>query len=349
MNVKLSRALVLILVAAIFVMAMPAAAQSDVVGPDTYPDNVNPLTGQVVSDPATVNRRPVAVKVSNFPPDLVRPQFGLSLADIVYQHEAEGGTTRLTAIFLGTLPAKVGSMRSARLIDVELPAMYRAFFIYSGSSAGVDMRIKNSAFGQQGRALYADAWGEPFAFRDAERPVPHNFYADTQQVSYLGDEWEINDKPGLHGTAFSAAVPAGGTPARVVDVVYKTDYVRWFYEPGFQRYARYSDGEPHMDALTEKQITAENVVVLYVDHVEDRTIVEDEVGGGHYSIEIQLWGEGPCDLFRDGQRFDCRWSRADDFSMLSFTDAAGELLPLKPGKTWYQVVRPGFTGLTVSE
>lgn len=347
MIAKLSRALVLVLVLAL--LAIPTAAQEDIVGPDEYPENVNPLTGKVVNDPESINRRPIAVKVSNFPPDLVHPQFGLSLADVVFQHEAEGGTTRFTAVYLGTMPTKVGSMRSARLIDVELPAMYRAFFIYSGSSAGVDMRIKNSPFGQQGRAIYADAWGEPFAFRDPERPVPHNFFANTQQVSYLGDEWEINDNPGLHGTAYSATTPVGGTPARIVDIVYRTDFVRWFYEPGFQRYARYSGGEPHMDALTEKQIAAENVVVIYVDHVEDRTILEDEVGGGHYSIEIRLWGEGPCDLFRNGQRFDCRWEREDDFSMLTLTTPDGELLPLKPGQTWYQLVRSGFSGLTVTE
>ncbi len=347
MNIKPSFILMLLLAAALCTAALTADAQDDdIIGPDEYPEGVNPLTGLVVSNPANLDRRPVAVKVSNHPPE-VRPQSGLSQADIVYQHEAEGGTTRLTAIFLSNSPTKVGSMRSARLIDLELPMMYRAFFIYSGASEGVLMRIKNSPF--KDRAFYADAWGEPWAFRDADLPVPHNFFANPTQVWYTGDEWGINDAPGLHGTAFSVGIPAGGTPATTVDIAYRTEFVRWYYEPGFARYARYSDGERQVDRVNDQPIVAQNVVVLYVDHVEDRTIIEDEVGGGHHSIEIQLWGEGPCDLFRDGQRFDCRWTREDDFSMLTFNTPDGDLLPLKPGVTWYQVVRSGFTGLTVTE
>src|SRR5690606_21084139 len=37
----------------------------DVIGPDTYPAGVNPLTGLKVPDPAILRRRPVIMKVSN--------------------------------------------------------------------------------------------------------------------------------------------------------------------------------------------------------------------------------------------------------------------------------------------
>jgi hypothetical protein len=347
MSSQISRVLMLVVLSVLTVLAGPAAAQqSDLIGPDEYPENVNPLTGLMVSNPAVLSRRPLAVKVSNFPADPVRPQSGLSQADIVFEHYAEGGTTRFTAFFLTNTPQRVGSMRSARLIDLELPAMYRAIFIFSGASDGVRQRIYNSIFAN--RALLADTMGEPFVFRDPDLLNPHNFFANPREIWFLADERNVNERPALHGTAFSPTVPPNGTPASMVDVAYGAEFVRWFYERGFARYARYADGEPHMDAVTEQQLTAQNVVVLYVDHVEDQTILEDEVGGGHYSVEIQLWGEGPCDLFRDGERFDCRWSREDDFSMLTLKTPAGDLLPLKPGITWYQVVPYGFTGITVA-
>ncbi len=347
MRPYIRHALLLLVVSAALALGSPLAAQEgDIIGPDTYPEGVNPLTGLSVSNPALLHRRPVGVKVSNFPA-AVRPQAGLSQADIVFEHYAEGGTTRLTAFFLGNTPQKVGSMRSARLIDLELTEMYRAIFIFSGASDGVRQRIYNGPAAN--RSLLADTMGEPFVFRDPNIDPPHNFFANPREVWFLADERGVNlEDPGLHGTAFSATVPANGSPARTVDIAYRAENVRWFYEGGFTRYARYADGEPHMDTVTEQQITAQNVVVLYVDHVEDRTIMEDEVAGGHYSIEIQLWGEGPCDLFRDGQRFECRWSRADDFSMLTFKTPTGDLLPLKPGITWYQIVPYGFTGVTVA-
>ncbi len=343
MQNKPKYALLLLVTLALLIAAVGSTtAQDDIIGPDEYPEGVNPLTGLAVSDPTTIARRPVAVKISNYPPDPVRPQSGLSQADIVFEHEAEGGTTRMTAIFLSTFPDKVGSMRSARLIDTQLPAMYRAIFIFSGASDGVRQRLYSMPFGEQGRAMLADTLNEPVVFRDADIPAPHNFFANTQEVSALADLWGIrNDTPGLHGTAFSASIPAGGTPARVIDLSYGNEEVRWFYEGRLARYARYSDGEPHMDRVNGQQLTAQNVVVLYVDHVEDTSIREDEFGGGHYSIEIQLWGQGPCELFRDGQRFSCLWARADDFSMLTLTTPDGTLLPLKPGVTWYQIMRPG--------
>lgn len=347
MRTLILRAFSLLALVAVLVAGSPALAQdSGLIGPDTYPAGVNPLTGLPVSNPAVLNRRPVAVKVSNFP-DEVRPQAGLGLADIVYEHYAEGGTTRLTAIFLGNTPQKVGSMRSARLIDLELTQMYRAIFVFSGASEGVRQRIYSGPAAN--RSLYADTMGDPFVFRDPNINPPHNFFVNPREIWFLADERGVNlEDPGLHGTAFSAAAPAGGTPAKIVDIAYRAENVRWFYEGGFARYARYANGEPHADAVSGEQLTAQNVVVVYVDHVEDKTIIEDEVGGGHFSIEIQLWGEGPCDLFRDGQRFECRWSRADDFSMLTLKTPGGDLLPLKPGVTWYQIVPYGFTGVTVT-
>ncbi|MDW8102145.1 MAG: DUF3048 domain-containing protein [Anaerolineae bacterium] len=56
-----------------------------------------PLTGEPVDNPEKINRRPLAVKIANSPE--VRPQSGLSFADIVFEHLAEGGLTRFTAIF----------------------------------------------------------------------------------------------------------------------------------------------------------------------------------------------------------------------------------------------------------
>ena len=71
------------------------------------------------------------------------------------------------------------------------------------------------------------------------------------------------------------------------------------------------------------------------------------MGGGHYSIEIQVWGEGAAWLLRDGMLFEGRWQRANRQDMLTFTDLEGTILPFKPGNTWFQLVPLGFDRLTV--
>jgi hypothetical protein len=77
------------------------------------------LTGLPFPDEAARNRRNLIVKISNYP-EIVRPQYGLSAADIVFEYEAEGGVTRFAAIFRSQSPGRIGSIRSARLVDIEL-------------------------------------------------------------------------------------------------------------------------------------------------------------------------------------------------------------------------------------
>ncbi len=126
------------------------------------PPGINPLTGQAV-DPAVLNRRPLAVKISNAP-DSVRPQAGIGEADLVFEHRVEADLTRFTAIFWTHTPPRVGSVRSARLIDLELMPMYGAVFAYSGASEPIRQRIAAAPFAA--RAYEGVTTGEPLYYRD---------------------------------------------------------------------------------------------------------------------------------------------------------------------------------------
>ncbi len=110
------------------------------IGPLTYPDNINSLTGLPYPDDAARNRRNLIVKVSNYTP-VVRPQSGLSAADIVYEYEVEGGVTRFAAIYRSQGADHVGSIRSGRLMDFELVSAYNALFAYSGSNDPIKTMI----------------------------------------------------------------------------------------------------------------------------------------------------------------------------------------------------------------
>ena len=147
---------------------------------------------------------------------------------------------------------------------------------------------------------------------------------------------------------FSEELPDGGTPASGIEVRYLGTNVYWRYDPVSNRYLRYTDGDPHVDANSNNQLAFRNIIVLGVHH-EDTDILEDMVGDGNYSIQIQLWGEGPASIFRDGQRFEGRWRRDAESDMVTFYDLAGNPLPLAPGSSFFQLVPLGFTGLVVSE
>jgi hypothetical protein len=307
-------------------------------GPEAFGTDRNPLTGELVSDPALLDRRPITVKLSNAPASYTRPQAGLNQADLVFEHTTEGSVTRFTAIFYGETPPNVGPVRSARLIDVELPAMYDAMLAFSGSSTGVAQRLNNSDFNTR---LLRD--GEPGFYRTGEnKPFEHTLYIRLDQLWQAVAAKGLNTRPQFQTfNAFDMNTPAGGSPASQLAIDYQATQVEWRYDPVSGRYLRWSDGEAHLDANTGEQVTAANVIVLSPFHVLDPTICEQINSDGtcaHLSVQIQLWGTGGGSLFRDGQQYEVTWNRVGRNDMLTYTDSNGNPIPLQVGNSWVQVV-----------
>jgi len=90
----------------------------------------------------------------------------------------------------------------------------------------------------------------------------------------------------------------------------------------------------------------QNVIVLSAYH-EEIDLFPEKYFGKEKSIYIELQGEGPMTLMRDGQAFEGLWHRKEEGDMLTFTDADGQTLYLKPGKTFVQVIRAGFERLLI--
>ncbi len=298
----------------------------------------NPLTGELVSDPANLQRRPLAVKLSNAPATYTRPQSGLNDADLVFEHTTEGNLTRFTAIVYGETPPRLGPVRSARLVDLELPAMYDAALGYSGSSNGVASLLQNADFRE--RILYA--WEKGYYRTGEDKPVEHTLYATPDLLWEALDEKGQNNPPTFTTTnVFSSEAPPGGTPASAVNIDYNWTLVNWRYDPASGRYLRWTDGVPHLDGNTGEQVSAANVIVIAPYHAYDATICEQINSDGTcaaLSVEVQLWGSGTGAIFRDGQRYDVTWERLARTDSLTFKDSEGGPFPLQIGNSWVQLV-----------
>ena len=320
----------------------PAVAAQSVPLIDPATDlSINPLTGEKV-DPAVLDRRPLAVKISNAPA-IVRPQAGLSFADVVFEHYAEGGLTRFTAIFLSKDCEKIGSIRSGRLIDLEIPAMFKSMFAYSGASGGVNQEVRKSDIFE--RVISPD-FGHDSAFKRIPAPgkaFEHTLFSDTETLWQITEQRGLNSRQDLQGWVFSEEPPPDGTPATFIKIPYDPKYVTTEYQYDVDQgvYLRSVLGEPHTDELTGQQLTASNVIVLFAHHIET-PILEDTHGGGHYSIQIQLWGAGPAKIFRDGRGYELTWSRPKRHDLITFIDSEGNRFPLKPGNSWIQLVPLDF-------
>jgi hypothetical protein len=89
---------------------------------------LNPLTGLPAADPALLDRRPLAIKISNYPRD-IRPQYGLNEADVVFEYYIEWGYTRFIGIFYGNDATQIGPVRSGRYFDEHITRMYQAYYV----------------------------------------------------------------------------------------------------------------------------------------------------------------------------------------------------------------------------
>lgn len=285
-----------------------------------------PLTGlEVASGESPADRRVLSVKIENSP--AARPQTGLDQADIVYETLTEGGITRFNALFHSRVPDEVGPVRSARMSDTQLVPQYSALFAHSGANSGVLAAVR--AAGLQ----VVDHAGAGAAYRrDSSRAAPHNLYMNPTRAREIAVTKGYPTTQELKGLQFSPSMDSTASISQVTIPFSTANTVRWDYDAQTDSYVRFNNGSAHKDRASGAQYAASNVVVMWA-----RTTATGPRGIGGTTLEIELIGSGRAALFRNGVRVDCEW-QTDGTAPPVFRDAAGAVVRLHPGNTWFQVV-----------
>ncbi len=308
-------------------------------GPTGFPANIDPLTGLKVTDPSILQRRPMVIKVQNLPRN-GRPQWGLSLADIVFEYYTEEGTTRFAAIFYSQDASMVGPIRSGRFIDADIVRGYKAMFAFGSAYVAEMNRFRNSEFADR---LVIEGANTPLTRYD-----PNGFdylVVNTADLSAYATKKGLNTLQNLDNMLFKLPAPDGGQPVTQVYTRYSSAiYNRWDYDPTSGTYLRFSDAvdAPNgvaeeqyaqlTDRLTNQPIAFDNVVVLYVNHQLYSPNIYD----------IQLVGSGDAYAFRDGQAYKVKWVR-NATDVVSLTNLDGSPFAFKPGTTMFEVMGLGTT------
>ncbi|MFC1878475.1 DUF3048 domain-containing protein [Chloroflexota bacterium] len=319
-------------------------------GPANFPENVSPLTGQEVADPAILNRRPLSVKVQIFPRGQ-RPPMGISQADIVYDYYQNTGMTRFHAIFYAKDSEQVGPIRSGRLLDTQLVSMYQSIIAFGSADRRILQRFYSSDFASR---MLLEGYGKcpPMCRTD---PNGYNYLVtNTQEMSVFANANNIdNNRQDLSGMYYTALTPAGGQPGAQAFIRYSISaYNRWDYDSSSGRYLRFQDtteaqnqeGETlavMTDRNTGEQIATDNVVIIFVSH---RYAFQTRPGLNEIiDILLDTGGSGEALALRDGMLYELQWHRPAKNSVLLLTYPDGTSYPLKPGNTWFQVVGKSST------
>jgi hypothetical protein len=314
------------------------------VGPDNFPEGINPLTGLPVKNADLLKLPPALISVSNFPAS-GRPQSGLNSSPIVIELTVGQGMTRFLVMFYGAYPelvssqtegepASIGPIRSGRLPYEDIRKIYSGFLVMASaySAVGETLSQTTSVFGSDEDNINS-------AMVDVNKLAQ---IAQSRSETYAGQNFS------LEGMLFSQTPPENGFTADQAWVFYsKLNQIQWQYEPELGAYVRYdisTDGSGEFtmstDRLTGQPLTRENVIVLFAEHDYQAPTL----------IDIDLTNKPPTKaiLFRDGEIHEIFWTtRYGAFEQetgllrpIRFVDAEGNPVPLKHGQSWIHLVSP---------
>ena len=306
--------------------------------PEPTPAFTNPLTG-LPCETDLSGVKPVAVMLNNLQQAL--PQQGNGQADIIYEVLAEGGITRMLAVYQD--PSQVGligAVRSARLYYWQLAQGHDAVYIHAGGSPEFyTAKLNQGAItvdGVNGVYSYADSG---MFWRDRDRIEGH-YYAYEHSLLTSGEAiTTILSEDGVLGphregyayemTFEADGTPAGGQSASVVTVPfsnYKTGVFR--YDSGSGLYLVEEYGQPYLDGNDGSQVAVTNLLILQttctVVDSAGRLKVDLSSGNGWYAC--------------GGRLIPITWSKGDAQNQLRYYTQDGQSLSLGAGKSYVCVI-----------
>lgn len=234
-------------------------------------------------------------------------------------------------------PAKVGPIRSGRLVYADIAAFFPgSCLIYAFASAEVLVELPYCAFVEhniQGGGYMLDIPELIKLANDSKKP--------DHSIDYSSNTYSTN------------ALEGGMTASQLHVYFAWLNQSAWKYDPLYESWWRYVDNaeeatagqvHPEIDRLTGRQLHFENVIVLFAKH--------DVISPTNLDIHLEQDWLGDALLFRDGKMYNIRWStvateeeiqtgRRKPIRFLNQDEKTP--FPLKPGHTWITVVTPETT------
>jgi hypothetical protein len=221
---------------------------------------------------------------------------------------------------------KIGPIRSGRLIHIHLQNIFQySCLVFAGATS----------------QIYGDL---PACAQVHNTETVAGAMLEIDRFLTISEKNGINRGSGFNyaSNLFSEIPPEGGISAEELTVFFSSvNQTKWIYEPLTQNWARYIDNASEelvftrdTDKLTGRELSFENVIVLFVEH----EVIQRRIADMHMEIGRREKGY----LFRDGQAYPIQWStRATDYERstglrrpIAFLDMNNNPIALRPGQTW---------------
>ena len=294
---------------------------------------IDPLTG-LETEQKYVDTIPVAVMINNA--RLAYPQYGIGRAGIIYECMAEGGITRMMAVFNNYADVEqIGSVRSARDYYIDLAYNHGAYYIHYGGSPQAYAKIKNESVKNLDGLSALDSimfWRDKERLKKGSYMMEHSAFTSGAKIieglAYKKYETQATDevKP-----AFSFAAEEytpSGEKAAIVNVPYGSSLSLMFtYNEETKLYYRAQRKEAHVDALLNEQLAFKNVFILYVPQ---KLIAGDTEG----RLAVTIVGEGEGLYITNGVAIPIRYEKKSSLEPTIYKTEDGKILQVNSGQTY---------------
>lgn len=286
-------------------------------------------------------KRPYAVMINNIA-YAFNHQKGTSKADIIYEALAEGGITRMMAIYQDPSEVKViGSVRSARHYYVQFASEWNAIYCHFGQTKYAASKIEEL---KTDNLSGLSAIGPLVYERDKSISAPHNVFTSGEKLTNGAKKLKYllkqdSDKMAKH-FYFNEEDMNLKSKNKANNITlpfseYSTCLLK--YDKKKKIYLKYEYSQKQMDSYYNKQLSFKNVIIQLVD--------ESNIDNNGYQTMELSNDSGKGYYVTNGKAQKITWKRRESGNTMVYKDKNGKTLTINPGKTYIAVYPKSRTNL----
>ena len=277
--------------------------------------------------------RPIAVMINNN--HVAWPHAGLQDAYITYEILAEGGITRLMAIFKDKDTAKIGSVRSARPYYLDYALENDAIYVHYGWSDQAKSDISSLGVDNiNGLTVSNVFWRDTSLKKATEHTVFTSMEKINEYAKEKGYDRDTNKDLLLNYSVDEIDLSKREDAVKADTVFMKYSYYTsssYEYDSENKVYKRFMSDTPHVDAVTGDQYTYKNIIITPI-----ATHTYDSYG----RLELDDVGSGDGYYITCGYAIPITWSKASRSSQTVYKNMDGEEIKVNDGNTFIQITPP---------
>lgn len=273
--------------------------------------------------------RPIAVMIDNH--NQAWPQVGLQKAYMVYEAIAEGGETRLMALFKGVDVEQIGPVRSARHYFLDYAMENDAIYVHFGWSPQAKSDIKKYSINNI-NGIEED--GVTF-WRTKQKSAPHNALTSTEKIlksaqnkkyrttsteksvlNYVTDEVNLEDGQ----SAVSITIPHSNLQT-----------VKYEYDETNKVYKRFARNKAQTDWTSGESLTTKNIIVTMCDNFD----LNDGENKGRQTLKNIGTFDGYYLTNGKAIKIKCIKNARDEKTV--YKDLQGNEIKVNDGNTWVNI------------